>query len=61
MFFHFTVGFTLVMVDMQFPHVGKQLITVTDELYPLSQPMAKFQSELQASGADFPLSKIIHV
>ncbi|KAG0601086.1 hypothetical protein M758_11G082900 [Ceratodon purpureus] len=33
-----------------FPHVGKQLITVTDERYPLSQPMAKFQSELQASG-----------
>ncbi|KAG0608809.1 hypothetical protein M758_8G134400 [Ceratodon purpureus] len=32
------------------PHVGKQSINVTDEMYPLTQPTAKILSLLQASG-----------
>jgi hypothetical protein len=35
---------------VQFPHVGKQNITITDDHYPLSQPSAKFLSQQQASG-----------
>ncbi|XP_024376895.1 probable aldehyde oxidase 3 [Physcomitrium patens] len=33
-----------------FPHVGKQNFTLTDDRFPLSQPIAKFLSQNQASG-----------
>lgn len=33
-----------------FPHVGKQLVRLTDDQYPISQPRSKLHSLLQASG-----------